>query len=47
MHVKVDIKDVKKAPNGQNLHRAVVTEGALKVNTAVTAIVDEINRVQK
>jgi alanyl-tRNA synthetase len=43
-HVKVDIKDVKKAPNGQNLHRAVVTEGSLKVNTAVTAIVDEINR---
>ena len=42
--VKVDIKDVQKAPNGQNLHRAVVTEGSLKVNTKVTAIVDEINR---
>ena len=42
--VKVDIKDVQKAPNGQNLHRAVVTEGSLEVNTKVTAIVDEINR---
>ena len=42
--VKVDIKDVKKAPNGQHLHRAVVTEGSLKVGTKVTAIVDEINR---
>jgi alanyl-tRNA synthetase len=42
--VKVAIKDVKKAPNGQHLHRAVVTEGSLEVNTKVTAIVDEINR---
>jgi len=42
--VKVAIKDVKKAPNGQHLHRAVVTEGSLDVNTKVTAIVDEINR---
>ena len=42
--VKVDIKDVKKAPNGQHLHRAVVTEGSLKVGTKVNAIVDEINR---
>ena len=28
--VKVDIKDVQKAPNGQHLHRAVVTEGYFK-----------------
>ena len=44
MAVKVDIKDVKKAPNGQNLHRAVVAEGSLNVNAAVTAIVDRNNR---
>ena len=40
----MDVKDVQKAPNGQHLHRVVVTEGSLKVGTKVTAIVDEINR---
>ena len=27
--VKVDVIDVQKAPNGQNLHRAMVAEGTL------------------
>ncbi|KAA9026399.1 alanine--tRNA ligase [Niallia endozanthoxylica] len=44
--VKVDVLDVQKAPNGQNLHRAVVTEGTLKVNTKVQAYVNEENRAK-
>jgi alanyl-tRNA synthetase len=42
--VLVEILDVQKAPNGQNLHRAIVKEGILKVNTTVLASVDEANR---
>lgn len=42
--LKVYIKDVQKAPNGQNLHRAVVTEGVLKKNSQVLATIDEQNR---
>ena len=30
---------LQKAPNGQNLHRAMVVEGILNVNTEVTATV--------
>ncbi|MCQ6273585.1 alanine--tRNA ligase [Bacillus sp. V3B] len=44
--IKVDIKDVQKAPNSQHLHRAIVTEGLLKVNTKVTAAVDKSNRAK-
>lgn len=44
--VKVEIKDVQKAPNGQHLHRAIVMEGSLKVNTKVTATIDEGNRAK-
>ncbi len=39
--VKVKIKDVQKAPNGQNLHQAVIEEGTLKPNTMVKAIVNQ------
>ncbi|MFS0591076.1 alanine--tRNA ligase [Cytobacillus horneckiae] len=42
--VKVEIKDVQKAPNGQNLHRATVFEGSLKLEQHVTATVDRTNR---
>lgn len=44
--VKVSIRDVQKAPNGQNLHKAIVNEGTLKTNQQVTAKIDETNRVK-
>jgi alanyl-tRNA synthetase len=44
--VKVEIKDVQKAPNGQHLHRAIVKEGLLEMNTKVTATIDEGNRAK-
>ncbi|MDP4156916.1 MAG: alanine--tRNA ligase, partial [Bacillota bacterium] len=44
--LKVAVKDVQKAPNGQNLHKAVVTEGTLKTNDQVAARVDAVNRVK-
>ncbi|MBS4191400.1 alanine--tRNA ligase [Bacillus sp. FJAT-49705] len=39
--LKVSIKDVQKAPNGQNLHKAVVEAGTLKLNDRVHAKVNE------
>ncbi|RLQ98123.1 alanine--tRNA ligase [Falsibacillus albus] len=44
--VEVQIKDVKKAPNGQNLHSAKVVSGTLQKGQSVKAIVDESNRGQ-
>lgn len=44
--VAVAVKDVQKAPNGQNLHKAVVESGILKTNAKVTASVNQDNRVQ-
>ncbi|WHZ01835.1 alanine--tRNA ligase [Neobacillus sp. YX16] len=44
--VAVAVKDVQKAPNGQNLHKAVVESGILKTNAKVTASVNQVNRVQ-
>ncbi|MGZ4160137.1 MAG: DHHA1 domain-containing protein, partial [Neobacillus sp.] len=44
--VTVAIKDVQKAPNGQNLHKAKVTKGTLKTNQKVTATIDGENRVK-
>jgi alanyl-tRNA synthetase len=44
--VTVSVKDVQKAPNGQNLHRAVVESGILKTDAKVTASVHQDNRVQ-
>lgn len=44
--IKADVLDVQKAPNGQNLHRAVLTEGTLKINTKVLASVNEVNRAK-
>lgn len=44
--VKASIKDVQKAPNGQNLHHAVMKEGTLNQGTTVTAKVDHANRSQ-
>jgi alanyl-tRNA synthetase len=42
--VKVLVKEVKKAPNGQNLHTAVVEEGTLRTGAAVKAIVSSESR---
>ncbi|WP_019154619.1 alanine--tRNA ligase [Robertmurraya massiliosenegalensis] len=42
--LKVSIKDVQKAPNGQNLHRAVVEQGILTENAQIIATVHELNR---
>lgn len=36
-----DVKDVQKAPNGQNLHTAVVRSGEIKTGAVVTAEVEE------
>lgn len=44
--VTVSVKDVQKAPNGQNLHRVVVMSGTLKTHQQVTAQVDADNRVK-
>ncbi|WP_066311812.1 alanine--tRNA ligase [Bacillus sp. FJAT-29814] len=44
--VTVAVKDVQKAPNGQNLHQVVVESGTLKTNQQVTAQVDGANRVK-
>jgi alanyl-tRNA synthetase len=44
--VTASVKDVQKAPNGQNLHRAVVESGILKTDAKVTASVHQDNRVQ-
>ena len=41
---KARVKDVQKAPNGQNLHTIVVEEGSLTTGEAVTATVDRTNR---
>lgn len=43
-NTRVLIKDVQKSPNGQNLQRAVVKSGTLRVNNEVKATVDEQNR---
>ncbi|HHT7187946.1 TPA: alanine--tRNA ligase [Bacillus cereus] len=42
--VKVLVKDVQKAPNGQNLHKVVVEEGTLAKDAAVKAVIDTKNR---
>ncbi len=40
----VEVKDVQKAPNGQNVHSAVVKSGTLKSGNRVTAKVDVLSR---
>jgi alanyl-tRNA synthetase len=42
--VKLQVKHVQKAPNGQNLHTAVVISGTVKTNDEVTAAVNETTR---
>ncbi|MEW4287530.1 alanine--tRNA ligase [Rossellomorea marisflavi] len=42
--VKVFVRDVKKAPNGQNLHSGIVEEGSLLKGTEVKAIVSRESR---
>ncbi|MCK2002988.1 alanine--tRNA ligase [[Brevibacterium] frigoritolerans] len=43
--VKVDVLDVQKAPNGQNLHRVAVTAGTLTVDSHIVAAVNQENRI--
>ncbi|MGE6716235.1 alanine--tRNA ligase [Peribacillus frigoritolerans] len=43
--VKVDVLDVQKAPNGQNLHRVTVTAGTLTANSNIVAAVNQENRI--
>lgn len=42
----VQVKDVQKAPNGQNLHLGYIVEGNLQVDQTVTASVDAENRAK-
>jgi alanyl-tRNA synthetase len=42
--LKVEVLDVQKAPNGQNLHRVRVVEGVLSLNANVTATINKSNR---
>lgn len=44
--VRVSIKDVQKAPNGQNLHKAVIEAGTLKMDASVIASVNEFTRAK-
>ncbi len=44
--VSLFVKDVQKAPNGQNLHKVVVKSGTLKINQQVVAAVDADNRAK-
>ncbi|WHY96055.1 alanine--tRNA ligase [Peribacillus simplex] len=43
--VKVDVHDVQKAPNGQNLHRVTVTAGTLTADSNIVATVNQENRI--
>ncbi|AST92681.1 MULTISPECIES: alanine--tRNA ligase [Sutcliffiella] len=43
---KAKVKDVKKAPNGQNLHTVVVLDGTIKSGVTVSTEVDRGNREQ-
>ncbi|SIQ23700.1 alanyl-tRNA synthetase [Peribacillus simplex] len=43
--VKVDVHDVQKAPNGQNLHRVTVTAGTLTADSNIVAAVNQENRI--
>jgi len=40
----LEVKNVTKAPHGQNLHEAVVTQGTVTANSAVTASVNKVIR---
>ncbi|RNA68768.1 alanine--tRNA ligase [Alteribacter keqinensis] len=43
--VKVNVLDVQKAPNGQNLHSVEVVEGTLELDMGLNAKVDQTNRI--
>lgn len=43
-HLKLHIKDVQKAPNGQHLHSVIVEKGVLTKGVTVTAKIDEDKR---
>lgn len=39
-----EVKDIQKAPNGQNLHTAIVSSGTVKTGMKVSAEVNRVNR---
>lgn len=43
--ILVEVKDVQKAPNGQNLHTGVVKEGTLRLHTKVIATINRASRM--
>ncbi|MGG4265710.1 alanine--tRNA ligase [Peribacillus simplex] len=43
--VKLDVHDVQKAPNGQNLHRVTVAAGTLTSGSDIVAAVNQENRI--
>ncbi|MBM7691868.1 alanyl-tRNA synthetase [Peribacillus deserti] len=43
---KFSVKDVQKAPNGQNIHRAIVESGTIKKGDSVHSVVDAANRIE-
>ena len=43
--VKVEVHDVQKAPNGQNLHRVTVVAGTLLTDSDIVAAVNQENRI--
>ncbi|WP_285765439.1 alanine--tRNA ligase [Peribacillus sp. SI8-4] len=43
--LKVDVHDVQKAPNGQNLHRVTVVAGTLTTDSDIVAAVNQENRI--
>jgi alanyl-tRNA synthetase len=44
-HFKAHVKEVKKAPKGQHLHRIEITEGELQLNETVIAEIDRERRL--
>ncbi|SDK52240.1 alanine--tRNA ligase [Sediminibacillus albus] len=45
-HATISVQDVQKAPKGQNLHRAIIKEGAIQKGEQVQAVVEKASRSQ-
>ncbi|MDN3955469.1 alanine--tRNA ligase [Sporolactobacillus laevolacticus] len=44
-HVQLEVVDVQKAPNGQNLHTCLVKNGQVKVGDGLKAVIDQQSRL--
>lgn len=44
-HVQLEVIDVQKAPNGQNLHTCLVKNGQVKVGDGLRAVIDQQSRL--